>query len=66
MTKPEEIKSKPRGRLKLRGFRSKLGEQFSIFRCEASLLVGLSVHVCMCVVTVVNLNILIFYNYRVC
>ena len=31
MTKPEEIKSKPRGRLKLRGFRSKLGEQFSIF-----------------------------------
>ena len=31
MTKPEEIKSKPRGRLKLRGFRSNLGEQFSVF-----------------------------------
>ena len=36
-----------------------------IFRCEASLLVGLSVHVCLYVVTVVNLNFLIFLNYRV-
>ena len=39
----------------------KANEGLLIFRCEASLLVGLSVRV---VVTVVNLNFLISFNHR--